>query len=100
MKADSFKKWLCDNQINSNEKLVRDCVSRASRVERAFQAVLPDFSFENEYAKDKGAAFTKLISRRGLDIQDPVELPIGTNQMDSITAATKKYFRYLCETKN
>lgn len=78
---------------------MKDAVSRAKRVEDAFRAVDPKFSFEDEYARDNGATFVSLISRRGVSIKDKIDLPIGTNQMDSISSATKKYFKYLAETK-
>lgn len=99
MNTESFKKWLCEEAVYSNPKLVQDCISRASRVERAFQAVNNCFSFENEFRKDKGDEFLKLISRRGVTIKEPVALPIGTNQMDSIVSATKKYFKFLYATR-
>jgi len=97
MKIDEFKAWLRAKEIYKNEKLVKDCVSRANRVERAFQAINSSFSFESEYEKDIGVSFQKLISRRGVDIKDPVDLPIGTNQMDSIVSAAKKYFVFLAD---
>lgn len=95
MDADGFKKWLIENKVCKSTKLVIDCVSRAQRVEKAFQAEKPRFSFDREYAKDKGVSFMKSISRRGIALEIPVALPIGTNQMDSITSAAKKYFLFL-----
>lgn len=99
MDADGFKKWLIDNQIYRTTKLVIDCLSRAQRVEKAFQSVKPRFSFEKEYQKDRGSVFLKSISRRGVELDSSVPLPIGSNQMDSIVAATKKYFIFLADTK-
>lgn len=90
-----FKAWLKAQNINAKEKLYTDCVSRAARVEAEFKATNPEFSFLAEYKKDKGAEFIKMISRRGVGISASVSLPIGTNQMDSIASATKKYFLYL-----
>lgn len=95
MDIDGFKEWLISNKTYKSPKLVIDCVSRAQRVEKAFQAVRPRFSFEREYQKDRGNAFLKSISRRGIGLDVSVSLPIGSNQMDSIVAATKKYFLYL-----
>ena len=95
MNTEGFKQWLTENGIYAKPKLVTDCVSRAQRVEKAFQAVKPRFSYEKEYMKDEGASFIKGISRRGITLDIPVELPIGTNQMDSIASAAKKYFVYL-----
>lgn len=95
MDIDGFKEWLIANKTYKSPKLVIDCVSRAQRVEKAFQAIKPRFSFEREYQKDRGTAFLKSISRRGVGLDIPVSLPIGSNQMDSIVSATKKYFSYL-----
>jgi len=97
MNPKAFKEWLYNKGIYTNEKLIRDCVSRAHRVERAFQATRDNFSFENEFSKDRGAEIIKLISRRGIEIKEPVDLPLGTNQMDTISCATKKYFMYLSD---
>lgn len=97
MDVQGFKSWLIDNNTYKTTKLVIDCVSRAQRVERAFQTAKPRFSFEKEFQKDRGSAFLISISRRGIALDASVPLPIGTNQMDSIVAATKKYFRYLAE---
>lgn len=99
MKNDEFKEWLTRNHIYSGKKLITDCVSRAARVERAFQVSDCSFSFQREFEKDGGVMFCKLISRRGQDIKVPVDLPIGTNQMDTLSSATKKYFTFLQSTK-
>lgn len=98
MDRDGFKTWLL-SKGDLKPTLVKDAVSRAKRVEDAFRAVDPKFSFENEYARDKGATFVSLISRRGVSIKEKIDLPVGTNQMDSISSAAKKYFKYLAETK-
>lgn len=95
MNADGFEKWLNETQMYKKEKMIKDCVSRAKRVEKAFQAVDATFSYESEYEKDKGAEFKKKISRRGVELTTEVPLPIGTNQMDSIASAAKKYFAYM-----
>lgn len=100
MDAVGFKAWLSDNKIYSTSKQVTDCVSRVKRVEKALSEVLsPDFSFENEYNKDKGQYVKNLLSKRGLnqlmaEISTPA-LPVGTNQMDTIVTAVKKYFIFL-----
>lgn len=100
MDAVGFKAWLSDNRVYSTSKQVTDCVSRVKRVEKALAEVLSsDFSFEEEYEKDKGQFVKTLLSKRGLnqlmaEINTPA-LPIGTNQMDTIVTAVKKYFIYL-----
>lgn len=98
MKNNEFKQWLIDNNTYSSKKLVTDCVSRAARMEKAFQADDTNFSYQREYDKDFGESFRKLISRRGIDIKAPIDLPIGTNQMDTLVSATKKYFLFLKST--
>lgn len=95
MDSVGFKAWLKEQNIYAKAKLYSDCVSRAARVEAAFQAVDPEFSFLSEFSRDKGVCFINMISRRGVEIPSAVALPIGTNQMDSIASATKKYFQYL-----
>lgn len=99
MKNGEFKEWLTSNHIYSSKKLITDCVSRAARVEKAFQVTDCAFSFQSEFEKDGGAKFCRLISRRGQDIKAPVDLPIGTNQMDTLSSATKKYFTFLQSNK-
>lgn len=95
MNTEEFKKWLLDNNAYKSLKLVSDCASRAQRVEKAFQTLEPTFSFEKEYQKDQGASFLKSITRRGIALDPSVPLPTGTNQMDTIVSATKKYFVFL-----
>ena len=95
MKNDEFREWLVSSQVYGNKKLISDCISRAARVEKAFQAVDGSFTFQREFDKDCGVTFCKLISRRGVGIMEPVDLPIGTNQMDTLVSATKKYFSFL-----
>ena len=90
MDRDGFKAWLL-KKGDLKPTLVKDAVSRAKRVEDAFRAIDPSFSFEGEYARDEGKSFISLISRRGVTIQSEIDLPIGTNQMDSIASAAKKY---------
>ncbi len=97
MDREGFKTWLL-SKGELKPKLVKDVLSRAKRVEDAFQAVDPSFSYESEYERDKGLSFVSLISRRGVSIESKVDLPIGTNQMDSISSAAKKYIKYLSET--
>lgn len=97
MNREAFKTWL-QSKGGANPKLIKDTLSRAKRVEEAFQEIRPGFSFEDEFSKDGGKAFCELISRRGATIKEAVSLPIGTNQMDSIASAAKKYFKFLSET--
>ena len=94
MDKEGFKAWLLNNG-ESNERLIKDTISRAKRVEAAFKQIDQDFSYEREYARDQGVSFVKLVSRRGVSITEPIALPIGTNQMDSITNAAKKYIKFL-----
>ena len=94
-----FKEWLI-SQGCDNAHLLRDTLSRAKRVELAFKAIDPDFSYEREYLRDGGVSFVKLISRRGITIKEPIALPIGTNQMDSIANSAKKYMQFLCKQEN
>lgn len=89
-----FKKWLLDKGY-SNNKVIGDTISRADRVRKAFEEVDPDFSYEREIAKDDAQSLWHLISRRGVTIDQYVNLPIGSNQMDSISAAAKKYILFL-----
>lgn len=95
MDKDGFKKWLLERGMKP--KLATDAASRAKRVEEAFQKADSSFSYEREYLRDQGSSFSKLISRRGVEIKFKIDLPIGTNQMDSISSAAKKYFQYLLE---
>ena len=94
-----FKRWLSDNGCN-NDKVIGDTVSRADRVRRAFEEIDPDFSYEREIAKDGGQKLWGMISRRGASIDQDISLPIGSNQMDSISSAAKKYIQFLREQKN
>lgn len=89
-----FKKWLLDNGY-SNNKVIGDTISRTDRVRKAFEGVDPDFSYEREIAKDDAQSLWHLISRRGVTISQDINLPIGSNQMDSISAAAKKYILFL-----
>ncbi len=96
---DGFKKWLKEN-YTSNDKIVTDTISRADRVRRAFEEIDSDFSFEKEIERDNGQTFWNLISRRGTTIREMINLPVGTNQMDSISSSAKKYIKYLREKTN
>ena len=49
MKNGEFKEWLTSNHIYSSKKLITDCVSRAARVEKAFQVTDCAFSFQSEF---------------------------------------------------
>lgn len=99
MKVEEYRIWLLEKGIYKTPRLVKDCISRTKRVEMAFQAVSPQFSLDNEFEKDKGVSFSKYLSRRGIDIKENVDLPLKNNQMDSIVAATKKYFLFLSEAR-
>ena len=94
MDKEGFKSWLLANGF-TKEYLIKDTISRAKRAETAFKQLDENFSFEREVAKDGGVQISKLISRRGVTIEKPINLPVGTNQMDSIANAVKKYIKYL-----
>lgn len=94
-----FKTWLKNNQ-STTDKVIMDTISRADRVRRAFEKINPEFSFEKEVERDNGNDLWKLISRRGKNIKETIDLPIGSNQMDSISSAAKKYIMFLREKKD
>ena len=94
-----FIVWLNHNSKSINAKYIRDMASRAARVERAFQAIDPDFSYENEYKRDKGASLLEKLSLEGRQRKGThIALPIGTNQMAVIKAAAVWYVRYMDDT--
>ena len=99
MNVEGYRAWLEEKGIYRTQKLVGDCISRTKRVEKAFQAIDPTFSLDKEFEKDKGVSFSKYISRRGIAIQEAVDLPLYKNQMDVIVSSTKKYFIYLSESQ-
>jgi hypothetical protein len=51
MNIDGFKEWLIANKIYKSPKLVIDCVSRAQRVEKAFQAIKPVLALSGSIRK-------------------------------------------------
>ena len=89
-----FRQWL-EKNTEFKPLVIKDYISRAKRVEDAFAAIRHGFSYENEYKKDKCANLKVLVSRRGVQIDQQINLPVGTNQMDSIAAAAKKYIMFL-----
>ena len=95
---DGFKDWLREN-YSTNDRVVRDTVSRADRVLRAFEEMNSEFSYEKEIKRDNGQSLWNLISRRGVIIKERINLPVGSNQMDSISSSAKKYITYLREKK-
>lgn len=95
---DGFKDWLKEN-YSTNDRVIRDTVSRADRVRRAFEEVDSGFSYEKEIKRDNGQSLWNLISHRGVAIKEKINLPIGSNQMDSISSSAKKYIIYLREKK-
>ena len=99
MNDTDFKNWLTNKHIYSTPKQVTDCVSRVRRAERSLIAALgQEFDLDEQFSSDGGEHVRALLSRRGLS--DKMQkynvegLPIGTNQMDSIAAAVKKYFAF------
>ena len=90
--------WLKEN-YSANDRVIRDTISRADRVRRVFEEIDPTFSYDNEIERDNGQSFWNLISRRGVTIKRKISLPVGSNQMDSISSAAKKYITYLRERK-
>ena len=91
---EGFKVWLKEN-YSTNDRVIRDTVSRANRVRRAFEELDEDFSYEKEINRDNSQSLWNLISRRGVTIKAKISLPVGTNQMDSISSSAKKYITYL-----
>ena len=103
MKKSEYLNWLIENKIYTKRKLQTDCASRAQRVENALFSCLPGFmGFDEEYKIDKGVRVMNLLSKRGLNDEmqkHPVEgLPLGSNQMDTLCSAVKKYFAFLSTT--
>ena len=94
MNRAGFNEWLIQER-KMKPRLVSDMLSRAKRVEDAFRAIDPSFSYENEYSKDKGASLRQLVSRFGKSIDKRVSLPIGSNQMNVIADTVKKYIMFM-----
>lgn len=87
---DGFKDWLREN-YSTNDRVVR--------VRRAFEEMNSEFSYEKEIKRDNGQSLWNLISRRRVTIKERINLPVGSNQMDSISSSAKKYITYLREKK-
>ncbi len=103
MEKKEYLAWLTQNGIYKKRKYQTDSASRAKKVEDAFFASFPDFKgFDAEFEKDKGARVLRMVSKRGSNAEmsaTPVKgLPLGTNQMDSLSSAVKKYFEFLAST--
>lgn len=99
MNRDSFKAWLVEEKIYSTQKQVTDCVSRVARAETALiERIGSSADFDQQFAVDGGERIKSLVSRRGtspaMKELGQVNLPIGSNQMDSIASAVKKYFAF------
>lgn len=92
-----FIKWMNDNNIYTSSKIRRDYASRAKKVEHAFAEIRPDFSYESEYEKDECTELIRLISKRGTTINFEINLPLGTNHMNTLASAAKKYVQFLSE---
>lgn len=71
---DGFKDWLREN-YSTNDRVVRDTVSRADRVRRAFEEMNSEFSYEKEIKRDNGQSLWNLISRRGVIIKERIICP-------------------------
>ena len=102
MNNTDFKSWLTNKHIYSTPKQVTDCLSRVRRAERSLIASLgQEYDLDTQFSIDGGEHVRTLLSRRGRSDEMQkykVEgLPIGTNQMDSIAAAVKKYFTFKSE---
>lgn len=99
MRKEEFKAWLIRNNSYSSNKQVADCISRVKRAEECLCSAVPTIkSFDSEFEKDKGSFVRLLLSRRGMTDEMQrycVNLPIGSNQMDPIAAAVRKYFIFL-----
>lgn len=99
MKREAFKAWLIEQKIYSSQKQVTDCVSRVGRAENALMEKMGSCAdFDKQFTLDGGKNIKLLVSRRGttpgMKELGHVNLPIGSNQMDSIAAAVKKYFSF------
>ena len=99
MNNTEFKDWLITKHVYSTPKQVTDCLSRVRRAERALVSELgPEYDFDSQFSAEGGDHVRLLPSRRGLSEEMQrykVEgLPIGTNQMDSIASAVRKYFTF------
>ena len=100
MKRTEFQEWVSRYLYDKSPKYRKDMVSRACRVEKAFQELDPNFSMEKEFKKDYGASLLTKLSREGIELEGTnIKLPIKSNQMFSIKAAADWYFRFLKDTE-
>ena len=93
-----YKQWLANNYADKSRRYRNDLLSRAGRVEKAFQAFDNNFSLDDEFKKDGGKSLKKKLSCEGKSlIGTGITLPIGTNQMSAICGSVNTYFKYLSE---
>ena len=102
MKSKEFKAWLQKERCFSTSKQVSDCASRVKRAERCLSTAVPQIKdFDSAFEIDGGCYVRLLLSHRGMTPEMgayTVDLPIGTNQMDPIASAVRKYFLFLEDT--
>ena len=100
MKREEFRAWVDRRFESKNNRYKKDIVSRAGRVEKAFQEIDNDFSYEKEYKKDGGKSFLARFCLGGKDLVGTnIKLPVNTNQMAPLKSAAAWYFRFLADEK-
>lgn len=100
-----FTEWLQETKKYSSQKLISDCVSRVTRVEKAFAQSNPKFiSLDAEYKKNKCRYVLDAISHfgKGESMKRflPTTLPVGTRHFCVIGCAVKTYIKFLEERSN
>ena len=102
IKKNEFSKWLEDRCNLNARKLVTDNVSRAAKVEEQLKLQYGEsFSFEDQFAADRGQSVLALFDHKGLNDKaaelKPGVLPIGTMQMYPLKSAVRRYFDFLAD---
>ena len=101
MKHNEFTTWLEENSRFKSARVIKDYVSRATRLEKEFSKYFgKSFTLEDEYLKDNGKFVKSMLLRCGEKLKSKqfigIALPIGKNQMYCIISAVKYYFMF-CE---
>lgn len=65
MNSVGYREWLDSIFAEKSPRYRKDLVSRAKRVEKAFQKFDENFSFDEEYKKDKGLDLLAKFARFG-----------------------------------
>ena len=100
MKRQEFKAWVAIRFEGKSSNYRKDIVSRAKRIEKAFQEIDNDFTYEREYKKDGGKSFLDKFCVRGKGlIGTNIKLPVNTYQMAPLKSAASWYFRFLADKK-